>query len=646
MNDHTDQQLLRDYVERRSDAAFTELVRRHVDLVHSAAFRLTGEMHAAKDVTQTVFMALAQNAARLTHHPVLSGWLHTTARNLAAKNVRAAVRRQNHESEAAAMNQLLPPANDATWEEIAPHLDAALGELNESERDIVLLRYFERKSAPEMADLLGISNEAAQKRVSRAVERLRAYFNQRGVTVGTSGLTIVISANAVQAAPAGLAVTISAATLAGAAVASATIVAAATKTIAMTTLQKTLVTATVAVLAGVGIYEARQVAQLRNQVQTLQKQLAARPLARPTESATEPVARNEPDPPVVVSANQQNDSMNWTEQLLALNAADWRQAFALGQRLAALPPNTGLAVLQANWNSVTNDSARQQILKAFQFAAHQRLPAVLELGLNDHSPEVQSWALNYLKDVALQDFTTDYSAAKNWLAAHRESTLAAAISDAVWQVATSLRDLSGNQLLAQLGLINGAKQYLAKFPEALTASGLDQILGDIAHGKDPRAAAQALKAANGLPLSADWLREVALPLLSQSQPWEVTEAAAAALGRSGSEWALQPLLDTLTESVYAANRHSSFTLPASIAELKSPKAIPTMIALIEADNTYGTIYGIGYFGLGKLTGVAYDEKHDGAWWRQWWENNKQRFPADVRAMEIPKLAPIARKQSH
>jgi len=121
---------------------------------------------------------------------------------------------------------------------------------------------------------LGTSEDAAQKRVSRAVERLREFFAKRGVTIGAGGLAVALSANAVQAAPVGLAATISAAlTLAGAAV-SASTATAATKAIVMTTLQKTLLTATVAVLAGAGIYEARQAAQLREQAQALRQRLA------------------------------------------------------------------------------------------------------------------------------------------------------------------------------------------------------------------------------------------------------------------------------------------------------------------------------------------------------------------------------------
>src|SRR5215472_9636551 len=188
MENWTDQQLLGEYAGRRSEPAFTELVRRHIDLVHSAAFRMTCEPHAAQDVTQGVFLALAQDAARLANHPVLSGWLHTTARNLAAKTVRSAVRRQVREQEAAAMNQLLSAETDPPWAPIAPHLDAALGELNDAERDALLLRYFEKKSAPEIASQIGISAEAAQKRVSRAVERLRELFAKRGISAGTGGL--------------------------------------------------------------------------------------------------------------------------------------------------------------------------------------------------------------------------------------------------------------------------------------------------------------------------------------------------------------------------------------------------------------------------------------------------------------------------
>lgn len=272
MNTLSDQQLLRAYAGTRSEEAFAELVRRHVDLVHSAALRMVRDSHQAEDVTQGAFLALAQNAPQLTDRPVLSGWLHRTAQNLASKAVRSDVRRRAREQEAATMNELLSAGSEASWDQVAPHLDAALGELSESDRDALLLRYFERKSAREMAETLGISDEAAQRRVTRAVERLREFFAQRGIAAGASGLVAVISANAVQAAPVGLAITISTgATLAGTTIA-ATTTATAIEAIAMTTLQKVIIAATLAVAVGTGIYQARQNANLRTQVQTLQQQ--------------------------------------------------------------------------------------------------------------------------------------------------------------------------------------------------------------------------------------------------------------------------------------------------------------------------------------------------------------------------------------
>jgi RNA polymerase sigma factor (sigma-70 family) len=274
VTEQTDSQLLRTYAERRLEPAFTEIVRRHVDFVYSAAIRMVRDPHLAEDVTQGVFIALAKQAPDLATRASLVGWLHCTAQNIAAQTVRTIERRRAREQEAVAMNELITSLPEASWEQIEQHLDAALGQLCDSDRDAVLLRYFQKKSAAEMAQILGISGEAAQKRLSRAVDKLREFFTKRKITVGAGGLTILISANAVQSAPVGLAATISAAAFAGTAVTTSTTVAAITKIIAMTTIQKTLVTVAVAALAGAGIYSAHQTEQLRHQVQTLQQQEA------------------------------------------------------------------------------------------------------------------------------------------------------------------------------------------------------------------------------------------------------------------------------------------------------------------------------------------------------------------------------------
>src|SRR5580765_8043798 len=128
MNRETDSQLLHAYAESRSEAAFSELVRRYVDFVYSAARRIVRDPHLTEDVTQGVFVALAKSARHLINRPVLSGWLHRTAQNIAAQTVRTIERRRAREQEAAAMNELLSAESEPSWKHIAPHLDAVLSE--------------------------------------------------------------------------------------------------------------------------------------------------------------------------------------------------------------------------------------------------------------------------------------------------------------------------------------------------------------------------------------------------------------------------------------------------------------------------------------------------------------------------------------
>ncbi len=265
-----DRNLLRQYAEKHSQEAFAALVSRHVNLVYSVALRLVRSPQLAEEVSQSVFTDLARQAQGLAPDTILTAWLYQVARRTAIDVIRHESRRQLREQvayELTAMN-----ATAADWTHVEPLLDEAMQALDDTDRAAVLLRFFENKSLREVGAALGASDDAAQKRVSRAVERLREFFAKRGVAIGAGGLAVVISANAVQAAPAGLAAAISsAAVLAGTTVA-ATTTATITKAIAMTTLQKTLIVTTLAVTAGAGIYEAHQASILRGQVQALQEQ--------------------------------------------------------------------------------------------------------------------------------------------------------------------------------------------------------------------------------------------------------------------------------------------------------------------------------------------------------------------------------------
>lgn len=212
-----DQQLLRRYATDGSETAFGELVARYVNLVYSAAFRRTeGDPHLAKDVTQMVFTDLARKARSLPKDVVLAGWLHRATHYAAAQARRTERRRVAREQEAVAMNTLqCEPSPD--WHQIRPMLDEALDELAPAGRDALVLRFFEQRNLAEVGHALGSNEDAARKRVARALEKLRTRLIRRGVTTSATALSAVISVNAVQAAPVGLAATLAGASLAAAA---------------------------------------------------------------------------------------------------------------------------------------------------------------------------------------------------------------------------------------------------------------------------------------------------------------------------------------------------------------------------------------------------------------------------------------------
>ena len=266
MHEQTDVQLLRDYAEVGNEAAFRELVARHTGFVYSAALRQVDSPDIASDLTQGVFTDLARKARPLAEKPPggnsLAGWLHRSTRYAVLNYLRDIRRRMANERQA--MEQLI--INSAQdWLPIRPVLDEAMDSLGDEDREALLLRYFKNLDFRAVGLALGVSDDTAQKRVSRALERLREFFSKRHVTIGASGLAAVISANAVEAAPVGLAATISSAALAGTAIATSTIIAA-TETIAMTTIQKSLIAAALALVAGAGIYEAHQVSILQDRV--------------------------------------------------------------------------------------------------------------------------------------------------------------------------------------------------------------------------------------------------------------------------------------------------------------------------------------------------------------------------------------------
>jgi RNA polymerase sigma factor (sigma-70 family) len=217
MPDNDDITLLKQYAEG-DESAFTLLVERYINLVYSTALWHIRNPSHAEEITQAVFIVLTKKAKSISPKTILSGWLYQTAVLTASNFQRSEYRRQQREQEAY-MQSTLTESDPASWEQIAPLLNEAMGRLGEADRNAIVLRFFENKTPQEVATTLKLNEVTARKRVSRALEKLRKFFTKRGVVIPVAVLTAAISANSVQAAPVGLAATISATAVKGAAVA-------------------------------------------------------------------------------------------------------------------------------------------------------------------------------------------------------------------------------------------------------------------------------------------------------------------------------------------------------------------------------------------------------------------------------------------
>jgi RNA polymerase sigma factor (sigma-70 family) len=278
------QRLLAEYL-KGSEPAFRELISRYLDLVYSTAVRsVNGDSHLAEDVAQTVFADLARMARTLSSDVMLGGWLHRHTCFVAATVMRKERRRQSRERQALEMNAL-DDHSEANLAQFAPILDEAINQLVARDRTAILLRFFEQNDLRAVGEALGSSEDAAQKCVARALEKLRGLLKNRGVSFSATALGTALAAEAVTAAPAGLAVSISGTALASAAASGATAFTL-LKILTMTKLKLGIISVVVA--AGVAVpllVQHQTISRLRSENNSLRQQTA--PAA---ETVVQPVA--------------------------------------------------------------------------------------------------------------------------------------------------------------------------------------------------------------------------------------------------------------------------------------------------------------------------------------------------------------------
>lgn len=270
-----DVELLRRYLAEKSEEAFAELVRRHLDLVYSVALRhVGGDAHMAQDVAQVVFTTLARKAGPLSGRPVLAGWLYRATRFAAIDAVRSEARRHRREQEARTMDEFsTDPEAPADWDKLRPLLERAIADLNQDDRDAVVLRFFNGCSFAEVGAKLRLTENAARMRVQRALGKLHATLARRGCTSTAAAIALALANAPSIAAPAGMAAAVTTGALQGAAAGGAAV----WLGTFMSASKLQIGIAGVVAAAGLGGYAVQEHAnrQLRDELGRLQSQTAA-----------------------------------------------------------------------------------------------------------------------------------------------------------------------------------------------------------------------------------------------------------------------------------------------------------------------------------------------------------------------------------
>lgn len=179
----SDRHLLEEFRSRGSHDAFAQLVRRHMGMVYHACRRRLRDEHLAEDAAQAVFVLLSRRGPG-DGCPSVAGWLYRTALHTCANVNKARMRRERHERTAAEMRSEIASAPQSSEMDVA--LERALGELPATDRDVLIMKFYEQRELSEVAQALGISSNTATKRVSRALARMK----RRLVGAGVAGVSI------------------------------------------------------------------------------------------------------------------------------------------------------------------------------------------------------------------------------------------------------------------------------------------------------------------------------------------------------------------------------------------------------------------------------------------------------------------------
>src|SRR5581483_3905083 len=327
----------------------------------------------------------------------------------------------------------------------------------------------------------------------------------------------------------------------------------------------------------------------------------------------------------------------WATRLSRMDAATPENQLLLSELVESDQTDAAFEILRDNWKRITDENGvKEMILDAFTAAAHPRVLDILHLGATDPALPVQNVALYRVQLYAFQNFTEDYSAYLEWRKQFAGKPIPEVLREncrAYIARFDKAEEVERQTLAQQFTIIYFAptvKLSRARRQAALDVGILDMLAK---HITPTDASPSALELVSALDPDEDFLRRVIAPLLDKNVPNATRFAAMNVFRRPGNRWACDRLLEMLKEEYPGP---ASGALLNALRLISDPHALPTLIGMLEADDTPDGMQLLGGT-LGQMVAIGNGASHNGAWWRNWWEKNKLRFPEDVRALTIPKL---------
>lgn len=606
----------------------------HGQFLHRLARGLVHDSSTADDVVQETYLAALLHPPHRMGNP--RGWLATVARNFALRTRRAEARRLAHERASAKGEALHSTEEVAQRLELSRLLVGAVLALPEPYRSTIVYRYLDDLSVREIARRMGgVPERTVQTRLRRGIYRLRVRLDSdRGDRRGSWTLALMPLAGTPSRSP--------------------------TATVSGTTapfVTGGLVVGTKISLAAAAALVAGAFGSgwtLRPWLAPEERAQTASPVAMdgPRAPASTPQltgrlsSTSTPPAPVasVPSAPAQTDAQSYLRRINeAPNAKSARPVFV---EITGLAPETAQEIVLGIFRDIRDAGSRLACIELF---ARSRFALELfHFGATDPDLSVQTVALRFASNFGFRDFTEDRSAYLDWWERNKSLSQEAVVRSNAIALVSRLRDLDEEASARELRSVErvdfGALRGAVEDPAATLREGgiLEVVASWIdASGSTTKLKQSAIGWVEKLGPDEGWLRAHVLPLVENpaANDGEVVIPAYLLLGKPGNPWAFDPLVLAFTRTPRKSDW--SFIAMALVA-MGDPRAISTMIGMIQADNTYDSLYGIGYFGLSKWTGVRYDETHDAAWWRSWMQKNQERLPEAVRGAPIPVLSPLGR----